>query len=431
MRYTIHRGSSETGGSCIEIRSESARVLFDMGYPLFLNGQPILEPVLETDPQKLLEMGVLPRISGLYQWDEPGFDAVVLSYAHLDHFGLLQWLHPDIPVWVSPGTRVLIDLSQRFKIYPPSVVEWQLFPLHRPFSINSMIIKPFLMDPSACDSAAFEIHADGQTVLYTGDFRGHGRKSKCLDNFVKQAAKDADALLIEGTMAGRADEAARTEDELEQEFVSLMLEPGPFFFQCSNQNVDRIVTFYNACRSTRRIFVIDIYTASVLHALRKLGFSLPSPEVGSDVMHVFFPRRLTKQTVEETGEEDARQFSRWHISRAQILEQADRICMLVRPSMLPDLRKMTGLRFGQLVYSMHQGYRETQAQKRLEHLMRSRGTMIVPLHTNGHTRIRDLQQVIDGLQPKCVVPVHGLYPERLSKMHGNVRIVQDGVEVML
>ena len=57
------------------------------------------------------------------------------------------------------------------------------------FEVGNFKIMPYLMDHSAFDAAAFEISDGDKTVIYTGDFRGHGRKAVCLDYFLKGASK--------------------------------------------------------------------------------------------------------------------------------------------------------------------------------------------------------------------------------------------------
>ena len=88
MQITIYRGTHEIGGTLVELKSENSRILIDAGYPIFLNNQPIGDEVSSYSYDKLLEVGVLPHIKGLYSWDKPGFDAVVISHAHIDHYGL-------------------------------------------------------------------------------------------------------------------------------------------------------------------------------------------------------------------------------------------------------------------------------------------------------------------------------------------------------
>lgn len=37
MKITIYRGTKEIGGTLIEMRTSTTRILIDAGYPLFLN----------------------------------------------------------------------------------------------------------------------------------------------------------------------------------------------------------------------------------------------------------------------------------------------------------------------------------------------------------------------------------------------------------
>jgi Predicted exonuclease of the beta-lactamase fold involved in RNA processing len=182
----------------IELSTRNSRLLLDAGYPLFLNGYPIDDKVSKLPPDELLQLGVLPSIEGLYAWDEPSFDGIIISHAHIDHYGLLKYVHPDIPVHLSAGTKTLIDVSQTFKIVQPYPVNARVFKMYTPFNVGDFTVKPYLMDHSAFDSAAFEILAEGKTILYSGDFRGHGRKAVCLDIFIKRATKTSRCIVYRG-----------------------------------------------------------------------------------------------------------------------------------------------------------------------------------------------------------------------------------------
>jgi len=210
MKATIYRGTREIGGTLIELNSGESRLLLDAGFPLFLNGNPIDDHVAKSPPQELLNMGVLPKIDGLYKWDEPSFDGIIISHAHLDHYGLLKYVHPDIPVNLSAGAKTLIEVSQTFKICDSYPINTRLFSMYEPFNVGCFTIKPYLIDHSAFDAAAFEIHAEEKTVIYSGDFRGHGRKAVCLDTFIKHVTKQADVLFTEGSMVSRNDELSIT-----------------------------------------------------------------------------------------------------------------------------------------------------------------------------------------------------------------------------
>ena len=212
--------SHEIGGTIIELQSDGTRILLDAGYPLFLDGKPIDNKISKLAPAQLLWLGVLPDIKGLYSWDKPSFDAVLISHAHIDHYGLLKYVNPAIPVYMSRGASKIIELSKTFNIADVPPLISGTFKMYKSFSIAGFIIKPYLMDHSAFDAAAFEVSDGERTVIYTGDFRGHGRKQVCLDRFIKSASNNADMLLTEGTMMTRQTETIKTEQELEDEIVA-------------------------------------------------------------------------------------------------------------------------------------------------------------------------------------------------------------------
>lgn len=428
MKITIYRGTKEIGGTLVELKMPDSRILIDAGYPLFLNGKAIDNKIEKMTREKLLALGVLPNVEGLYSWDQPSFSAVLISHAHLDHYGLLKYIHPNIPIYMSEGTQSLIRLSQLFKIVENFELTIRSFEMYNAFKVGDFSITPYLMDHSAFDSAAFEITAADKTVIYTGDFRGHGRKAKCLDKFLERATKQADILLIEGTMLGRQAEQVMTESELEEATVLELNDfTGPVLFQASGQNIDRLVSFYRASIKLQRIFVIDIYTANVLSKLRQLGSQIPYPSKDYPNIRVFYPWGLTKKIFDEIGEKYARDFAPFRISREEIKNNQRKILMMVGPSLKRDLKNCY-LHDGIFIYSLWQGYRECEYQQKFEKSLEDTGFKMKFLHTSGHAVKEDLTRTIKGLDPKKVIPIHTLEPELYLKISNRVELHDDGIE---
>lgn len=426
MRLTIYRGTHEIGGILIECSTEKTRLLIDAGYPLFLNGMPIENKAALLSPEKLMEIGVLPAINGLYSWDKPSFDSVIISHAHIDHYGLTKYIHHDIPIYVSAGTERLIELSQTFKIYDSYPINVHSFKMYEPFFIGDILVKPYLMDHSAFDAAAFELKGEGKTLIYSGDFRGHGRKAVCLDVFIQNVSKQADLLLIEGTMLGRLDEKVMTEELLEKEIINESKgRNGPILFQSSSQNIDRIVSFYKAARKMGKTFVIDVYTANVLYELRQLGNKLPYPCKLYPNIRVFYPYRITRKIFDEIGDAYAKRFAPYRFSKEMIRDEQNNIVMMVRPSMLNDLKRCN-LKDGLFIYSMWQGYRSSNYQKRFEKFLTKQDFTICPIHTSGHASVTDIQRLISGLNPKRIVPIHSMEPHLLKEFSDKVEVKEDG-----
>lgn len=428
MQITIYRGTHEIGGTLVELKSGKSKILIDAGYPLFLNSQPIENEVSSYAPERLLELGVLPDIKGLYAWDTPEFDAVVISHAHIDHYGLLRYINPAIPVYISKGTRKIIDMSVLFKLTAQLPTASYEFNMYKPFVIGSFRIMPFLMDHSAFDAAAFEISDGKKTVIYTGDFRGHGRKAICLDRFIDKAKKDADILLTEGTMFGRQGEEVITEQELEDNIIKKIQGfKAPILFQSSSQNVDRLVSFYRAAAKLGKLFIVDVYTANVLYELRQLGNNqLPYPSKDYPNIKVFYPYRLTQKIFKEIGKEYAKRFSQYHIPKEKLGAEQNNIVMAVRPSMKKDL-EIADLKNGLFIYSMWRGYRDSEYQKAFEDSLAEAGFKTDELHTSGHAAISDIRRMISGLEPKQIVPIHTMTPHLFTDLSARVCLKEDGV----
>lgn len=438
MQLTIYRGTKEVGGTMIEIITGNTRILLDAGYPLFLNGEVINEELVKRPDQELMELGVIPKVKGLYRWDKRSFDAVLISHAHSDHFGLLNYIHPDIPIYLSETTDKLIEMNLTFPIPDYSRRSRISIPMYESFSIGDITVRPYRMDHSAFQAAAFEIKCEGKTILYTGDFRGHGRRREYLERFLKEAEKEPDLLLIEGTTLGRAGEEECTEEELEAQCKQVIAnqqamdqKSGIVLCQPTSQNIDRVVSFYKAAKACGKIFVMDIYTANLLYELKKLGNDdLPVPSLWRPDIRVFYPMMLTKKMEKLLGKQYTKRFRAYGISGKAISRKQNEIVMLDRPSMLADLKLMR-LKNGTLIYSQWQVYRDKPYQVRLEEYLKSRGFTDCYLHTSGHAFEEDIKKVIKGLSPKEIVPIHTFCPEAFARFDQNVTFRQDGIPFTL
>ena len=103
---TIHRGTREIGGSCIELQSPNTRLIVDIGLPLVDRDGNQLDNRLykDLDIAQLKEQQIAPDIESLYNDSARFPDALLLSHSHLDHYGLVPHIHGSIPIYCSKGT---------------------------------------------------------------------------------------------------------------------------------------------------------------------------------------------------------------------------------------------------------------------------------------------------------------------------------------
>ncbi len=116
MQLIIHRGTQEIGGSCVELRTATNRILIDFGIPLVsCDLQPFDVNMLKGKTiEELKTQGILPDIKGLYKDEGKGIDGILISHSHFDHYGFLQYVNPEIPIYLSRGAGLLIEVSNIF-----------------------------------------------------------------------------------------------------------------------------------------------------------------------------------------------------------------------------------------------------------------------------------------------------------------------------
>ncbi len=418
LHYKIQRGSNEIGGSCVEIWTEQTRILVDFGLPLIdRNGDDFdFKKYSSMNIQELVMNKVLPNIDGLYDINKKPIDAVIISHAHQDHFGLSSFIDDRIPFYLSRATHKIIELNNMFSPQNIHLKKTVYFEKNEIFEIGDISITPYLMDHSAFDSFAFHIEANGESIFYSGDFRNHGRKSKSFKWFSHNSPKDVDYLLLEGTNIGRDDYKPKTESEIEQELVDLFKQEKKInLIYTSGQNIDRLVSIYRACLRSNKLLVIDVYVATILKELSSFA-KLPYPSEEYQNLKVFFPYFTSRRLSIEGNNKVLYKFKNYKITKEEIAEKQNDIVMMIRPSMQNDLQRISGLEGGNIIYSMWEGYLEKPTTKRFMNFLKNKNFSLIKIHTSGHADIKTLKKMAEVIQPKEIVPIHTFSPSKYENL---------------
>ncbi len=126
MELKIYDGADEIGGSKIYVREGKHGLFLDFGLNFNVNNLYFKE-FLSTRPTRglndPLEMGLLPRIKAyredlipsdvsIENFENIPVDAILLSHAHMDHYGMIGYLNFSIPLVASPETLAIIKAYQ-------------------------------------------------------------------------------------------------------------------------------------------------------------------------------------------------------------------------------------------------------------------------------------------------------------------------------
>lgn len=409
MKLTIHRGTQEIGGSCVQVTSGDYSILLDAGSPLG-------ESRTDVDLTKI------------------DFSDVFISHPHQDHFGLIEDIGSGKTVHIGETARHLVETTRIFLGKPPLTNSFS--PLNNRTWVKlgpDFRVMPYLMDHSCVDAFGFLIEAEGKRLYYSGDFRAHGHRKQAFDWFLNDPPRDIDLLLMEGTMMGRDNTVFTDEDTVEQGMLEVLRKHNdmPCFLICSGQHIDRLCAAYRACTKADRIFVIDIYTAFILRTVASRFPSIPDISTAKNIK--VLTKGLTARAHYRKISENRSYFGAFardifhpetNIEIDEIMAQPSRYFLKI--SNFSDL--LTDMQHSSVIYSMWSGYLEDQKYRDIK---QNPKVTFHEIHTSGHAVRKDLQRFAAKLKPKRLVPVHTEKAAGYCHLFDNVVILQDGVELQV
>lgn len=399
MKVKIHRGQNQIGGSIIEIMAGQTKIILDVGKELDESDHP-----------------AVPEIEGLF-YGKPRYNAVFVSHYHSDHVGLANKILPDIPIYM--GIKAFDIMKTSIEYRESSAVFLPRFMRDgETITIGDLKITPMSCDHSAFDAYMFLVENEGRKILYTGDFRANGRGE--FDELLKRLPI-VDVMIIEGTMLSRGYDGRNMEEENLEKIGTEFLTKydGPAFVFCSATNVDRLITVRNIARNTGRIFLEDVYTAQIAEQSGVMDISPENSETyvfqtdGSEKQHSV----LLKYNFAKIGRES--------ISKEKFM-------MMVRPSMKRYLEKLSekvSFQDGVLFYALWKGYQENGTVRDFLDFMEQKGCKIHVLHTSGHADRQSIDELVNAVKPKKIIPVHTENAEYFMKFSKSVEVIINTNEI--
>jgi ribonuclease J len=403
--------------------------------------------------------------------EDTEIDAVILTHAHVDHAAYIHYLRPDIPIYCSEATRLIMQAFQDTGSTEEYVIFKENFKLNRKangevsrsrasenkfprkiipftelkkFSVDSIEVEPIYVDHSLPGVCGFIFHTSKGSIGYTADIRSHGRKEASTTDFVQKCDRsDLDILLCEGTRI--AEEFSQTELDVEDNVRDIIQKTDNLVI-CTypTRDLDRLLSFYNASIQSGRELIIDLKQAYILKLFNESEYlkgTYPSPKDGK--IKIYIPRKSwglidkdmniwTKKIllgdydnwadefVDYENSVDHRDVSSYqkdfvfYCSDFQLQELIDirpnESSVYIRSSTEPfdDDMRLDQERVKR--WLLHFGL--IQKEEEWNHI-----------HVSGHGSGDQIKKIIEGSNSKMPIPVHTEHEEFHKKWHPNVKEV--------
>ncbi|MFX1376200.1 MAG: MBL fold metallo-hydrolase [Promethearchaeota archaeon] len=497
---TVYDGNNTIGGNKIYLNENGNGLFLDFGMNFKKYGyyfQEFLTPRGKRGIYDLLHLNLIPKLN-IYRKDLipsdldtskfPKLDvnAILLSHAHMDHFGNIGLLNPKYPIVASPSTIMLLkgildcssvmlgtdvvyfscknkkkdkrmletdrtkDIGRDFictesfsdeftkfmetrtkarKIYEEGTLT-QLEDYSTDFEITA-----YEVDHSIFGATGYLISGE-KTIAYTGDFRLHGKKGKKSETFIKEA-KNASILIIEGTGTMKEDISESEDIVYENCRKSVEKAKGLIIADFSARNFERLETFQKIAQKVGRSLVITLKDAYLLNALRKADNINRIKD-----LYVYRDLKIVRKNWEYVLQEEDPEIQ--YIDPRSISKEPDNylICFsLFDMNNLLDIKPNSGT----YIYSSSEAFEEESEFDfvRLNHWLKhfkfkiygfeviDEGTREKPIftkgfHASGHASKKDLRWAIEIINPDIIIPVHTDNPEWFSENFDNAVLLEDG-----
>ena len=491
-KITFYGGIDEIGGNKFLVEDKKTRIFLDFGMQMGRAGQYFAE---FSNPRQLngmgdyFEFGLLPRLSGLYRRDysrhmefdndhktETDFDGVLITHAHVDHAAYIHFLRPEIPIYCTEATKLImqalqetgagatsqyLNYKENFVIYDNSKgtksratseknrqeIERtvKIIQPYKKFQIDSIEVEPIPVDHSLPGVCGFMIHTSNGSFGYTADLRFHGRRKSETEKFVEKcASSELGHLLCEGTRVDKT--STKTELEVETD-VKQMIESTQKLAVVTYpvRDLDRLLSIYQAAKMAGRYLAIDTKQAYLLKLFEtSADYAGIYPRHDDPIIKVFTSRKswglITKDREEWTDKLILADYDDWEqefvfgnnsVDYRDVAKNQKDFALYCSDFKLHDLIDIRPQEGSSYIRSSTEPFDE---EMRLDHeriknwlkhfgLIHSSSDWHVT-HVSGHGTGDQIQKVVQESDSKKIIPIHTVNKEYFDKWHKNVHHVQ-------
>jgi ribonuclease J len=314
------------------------------------------------------------------------------------------------------------------------------------FTLDSIEVEPLAVDHSLPGVTGVILHTSNGSIGYTADIRYHGRRAGDTERFVERCGNsDIDVLLCEGT---RVEETfSATEFSVEQDVKTIVNKTkGLVVCTYPTRDLDRLLSFYNAAKESERDLVIDLKQAYLLKLFRTSDqWKNVFPKPDDKRIKIYLPRKswglvgrddINSYWTEKQLLQDYDVWEREFVDYGNAVNYRDVsskqknyifYCSDYQLQQLIDVRPIEGssyIRSQTEPFDDEMELKEERVKRWIEHfgLITSEKDW-THTHVSGHGSGDQIKKVIEGANPRTVVPIHTEHSEYHKKWYESVKEV--------
>jgi ribonuclease J len=439
VNITLYGGVGRIGGNKTLLEDGKTRIFLDMGESFgfrddYFTGY--LGPrTSRVGLRDFFALDMIPKIPGLYskemldgtgfRYRKPEFNGILLSHIHFDHSEHLQYVHPDIPVYLGEGTKIIKESwekttnSKNFGEH-----DYRTFRTGNVIDVDGIEVEPIHVDHSVPAAYGCIIHTKKGAIVYTGDFRKHGSHADLTEDFLDRVKEERPiAMICEGTRVAREEKRKNyTEEQVKSHSKKIVRNAGKKLVVTTfyPRDVDRMRTFYEVAKDTDRKFVVSAKTAHLVQSLGKdKGIKLP------DVMrnkHLLVYKRELKRYYNWEKE-----FGKKAVDAEYVHKNQGKLILQLDFHHLTELVDIKPTKGSEFIHSKSEPFEENDIEDEVKHAwLKKYGLNHRQYHASGHCSMDEIEQILKEVNPKLVIPIHCEKPELFKKMARKVKLPTQG-----
>jgi len=418
--------------------------------------------------------------------EDRSIDAVLISHAHMDHVSYVHHLRRDVELIISPGSHAILSSLeetgrtgwQDYLTYNPSFLIKEKSRgigytkrtsrdgvLDRPIRIiesgekhriGDLEIVPYAVDHSLPGATSYLIHTSEGTILYTGDFRFHGHfGNKTMEMVEAVASESIDIVITEGTRIGEV--SGTSEKEVFDHALEIVHgTKGLAVLTFPPRDLTRLLTFYRIAKETGRKLVIGFRQANMLEQFSKISGDFPSVDdpticlfadrkgwgtVGrydlpSNIDGVSIPQNICDQD-----------YGKWErkyldypntVNYSDLKDQSNYMlfCSYFQLNELIDVNPVPGSTYLRSITEPFNDEMKLDAERVLNWLNLFDLELFGmeredKLHASGHASRTEVFDMLEKIQPKCVIPIHTEHPMNFRESKQEILFAEQGTIIQI